>query len=437
MPAYLREPVAADPTKTPLATVTQGIEKPARFGMLSLTGGGTIQGSQIDIQSDISLAASGAFLARAILNHNTQSGLGRLDAISETIRLGQSPVSRNGPAQDQVLSSLRPLDVDDMIPALQGVILDAVGDVSGTASMAWGPGQATTSQAKVSTEALNFLTQLGQVAGLSGSFNLDNLWQARTAGPQNFKINQFDPGLPIRDMNIEFSLPGSNSLDLIDASWPFGDGKMSVRPASWTFRDGDQSFFVDVESVDLAELLRLTNIPDLKIDAKVSGVFPIEVRNGSVEIVGGRLTAPPGGGKIRYRRAGSTSPSEVSTKQVPWSRKLIRIQALTPPSKPMLPSEDIEYDIIQISVDGRITGDVTIAIVLQGANAQVLSGVPIKLTLKAKLPLGQITGMANQFFETATNADMIKELDKLDRAQNGKGILPDSYIPVAPVPPVQ
>jgi hypothetical protein len=105
----------------------------------------------------------------------------------------------------------------------------------------------------------------------------------------------------------------------------------------------------------------------------------------------------------------------------------------------MLPSEDIEYDIIQISVDGRITGDVTIAIVLQGANAQVLAGVPIKLTLKAKLPLGQITDMASQFFETATNVNMLKELDSMARAQNGKGFLPEPVTPVAPVtaPPVR
>jgi hypothetical protein len=438
VPAYLPDPaltpIPADQTAAPLATPTQGIEKPARFGMLSLTGEGTIQGSQIDIQSDISLAASGAFLARAILNHNTQSGLGRLDAISETIRLGQAPISRTGRTQNQTLSAVRPLDVDDIIPALQGVVLDAVGDVTGSASMAWAPGQTTVSQAKVSTDTLDFATLLGQVMGVAGSFSLDDLWEVRSAGPQRFSVRQFDPGLPIRDMNIEFSLPGSNSLELIDASWPFGDGKMSVRPASWTFRDGDQSFYVDVESVDLAELLRLTNIPNLKIDAKVSGVFPVEVRNGSVEIVGGRLTAPPGGGKIRYSGPGSAALSEASAKKLPWYRKLIRIQPLTPPSKPALPSEGIEYDILQISVDGRITGDLTIAIVLQGANAQVLSGVPIKLTVKAKLPLGQISDMANQFFETATNVNMLKELDKLDRSQNGKGFLPNPNSPVAPLP---
>ena len=437
VPAYLPDAAPTDPKATPPAVPTQGpalgIEKPARFAMLSLTGEGTIQGSQIDIQSDISLAASDAFLARAILNHNTQTGLGRLDAISQTIRLGQAPISRTGRTQDQPVSTVRPLDVDDMIPALQGVILDAVGDVTGSASMAWSPGQTTTSQATVSTDTLDFATLLGQVVGVSGSFNLDDVWQVRSSGPQRFSVRQFDPGLPIRDMNIEFSLPGTNNLDLIDASWPFGDGKMSVRPASWTFRDGDQSFYVDVESVDLAELLRLTNIPDLKIDAKVSGVFPIEVRNGSVEIVGGRLTAPPGGGKIRYSGPGSTDLSAANAKKLPWYRKLIRIQPLNPPSKPALLAEGIEYDILQINVDGRITGDLTIAIVLQGANAQVLSGVPVKLTVKAKLPLGQITDMANQFIETATNANMIKELDKLDRAQNGKGFLPEPSVPAAPV----
>lgn len=396
------------------------VPRPPRFGMLSLTGEGTINGSQIDIQSDISLAESGAFLARAILNHNAETGLGRLDALAETIAFGQMPKDSSGAVRE----SSRPLDADDLVPALQGVILDVVGDVSGSASMAWGPNQATVSDAKLSTANLDFLTMLGPVTNLTGDFSLDDLLKVRSAGEQGFTVAQFDPGLPIEDVNVVFALPGDNTLELKDASWPFADGKLSVRPASWTFRDGDQSFAVDVEDVDLAKFLGLTKIPNLQIDGKVSGVFPVEVRNGSVEIVGGRLQARDGGGKIRYTGPVPSSDPNAPPKKVPWYKRWF---APKPPTKAEIAAQalnGIEYEIDVITVDGRITGDLTLGVVLIGANPQILSGVPIKLNVKATLPVGQLTDMANRFLETATSADMLKELDKLDRSQNGKGFIP-------------
>ena len=398
----------------------QQIERPARFGMLSLTGEGIINGSQIDIQSDISLADSGAFLARAILNHNAETGLGRLDALAETISFGQMPKDSSGTFKQWN----RPLDADDIVPALQGVILDVVGDVSGTASMAWGPNQATVSDAKLSTENLDFLTMLGQVTNLTGDFWLDDLLKVRSAGQQGFTVAQFDPGIPIKDLNVVFALPGDNTLQLTDASWPFADGKLSVRPASWTFRDGDQSFAVDVEDVDLSEFLGLTKIPNLQIDGKVSGVFPIEARNGSIEIVGGRLQARDGGGKIRYTGPIPGSDPKRPAKKLPWYQRWFAPKQPTPAEIAAQALTGIEYKIDVITVDGRITGDLTLGVVLVGANPQVLSGVPIKLNVKATLPVGQMTDMATRFFESATNADMLKELDKLDRSRNGQGIIP-------------
>jgi hypothetical protein len=262
------------------------------------------------------------------------------------------------------------------------------------------------------------------VTNLTGDFSLDDLLKVRSAGQQGFTVAQFDPGLPIEDVKVVFALPGDNTLQLIDASWPFADGKLSVRPASWTFRDGDQSFAVDVEDVDLARFLGLTKIPNLQIDGRVSGVFPIEARNGSVEIVGGRLQAREGGGKIRYTGPIPGSDPKTPPKKLPWYQRWFAPKQLTPAEIAAQALAGIEYEIDVITVDGRITGDLTLGVVLVGANPQVLSGVPIKLNVKATLPVGQMTDMATRFFESATNADMLKELDKLDRSRNGPGFIP-------------
>jgi hypothetical protein len=290
--------------------------------------------------------------------------------------------------------------------------------------MAWGPNQATVSDAKLSTANLDFRTMLGQVTNLTGDFALDDLLTVRSAGQQGFTVAQFDPGLPIQDVNVVFALPGNNTLQLTDASWPFAEGKLSVRPASWTFRDGDQSFAIDVKDVDLAKFLGLTKIPNLQVDGKVSGVFPIEVRNGSVEIVGGRLQARDGGGKIRYTGPVPGSDPKTPPKKLPWYQNWFAPKQLTPAEIADQALRGIEYEIDVITVDGRITGDLTLGVVLVGANPQVLSGVPIKLNVKAILPVGQLTDMINRFLETAYTADMLKELDKLDRSQNGKVFSP-------------
>jgi hypothetical protein len=199
---------------------------------------------------------------------------------------------------------------------------------------------------------------------------------------------------------------------------------LSVRPASWTFRDSDQAFAVDVEDVDLARFLGLTKIPNLQIDGRVSGVFPIEARNGSVEIVGGRLQARDGGGKIRYTGPVPGSDPKTSPKKLTWYQRWFAPKQPTPAEIAAQALAGIEYEIDVITVDGRITGDLTLGVVLVGANPQVLSGVPIKLNVKATLPIGQMTDMATRFFESATNEEMLKELDKLDRSRNGKGIIP-------------
>lgn len=400
------------------------IERPARFAMLSLTGDGSINGSQIDIQSEINLADSGAFLARAILNHNSATGLGRIDALAERISFGQFPTNAAGVVQN----TTRPLDADDIVPALQGVILDMVGNVSGSASMAWGPNQQTVSDARLSTANLDFATMLGEVTNLTGDFSLEDLLKVRSAGLQGFTVASFDPGLPIQDIQVQFALPGDNTLELRDASWPFAEGRLSVRPATWTFRDGDQAFAIDVEQVDLAKFLGLSKVPNLQIDGKVSGVFPVEVRNGIVEIVGGRLEPQAGGGKIRYTRAQPLDTSPQTGRKAPWYQRLftprakIRQNKANPSPVNQIPNV-LEYEIDVITVDGRLTGDLTLGVVLVGSNSQVLSGIPVKLNAKATLPIGQINDMVSRLLETATTADMLKELDQFDRDNQGPGFL--------------
>jgi hypothetical protein len=406
--------------------ILKDIEKSPRYGEVRLVGSGTLNGNEVAIQSDVLEPASEIRMATLTMAHDIGSGTGRLAMDADDLLL--SPVPVRGRAG---------LDIVTLVPPLRGVVLDMVGVLSAAADIAWERDKPVVSSAKIATKGLDFETLLGPVTALAGDVALDDLLMVRTAGTQTIKIGELNTGgIPVQDGTIQFTLPGTNSLQLENASWPFADGKLSVRPATWTFRDGDQSFAIDVEDVDLAKLLRLTEVPNLEIDGKVSGVFPIEVRNGDVEIVGGRLKAREGGGVIRY-----TPPNQSPPPPPPgfFKRMRERLFGKPAPSGADLAMEALralEYNILEITVDGRISGELIMGVILEGANQQVLSGQPFKFNIKMNVPVGQLLENLNRFNNAGSSPEVLQELDRVMReeaAQKAKPTPPPAPTPI-PVP---
>ena len=401
--------------------IIKDIEKSVRYGEARLVGGGTLAGNQVTIIADVLEPASNIKMANLTLTHNIASGAGSLDVQAKDLLMSPEPV-RGRPG----------LDIVTLIPPLRGVVSDMVGVANASATVAWARTTPLVSSAKIDTRGLDFSTMLGPITGLSGEINLDDLLLVRTPGQQTIKVGSFDPGLPIENGTVNFSLPGNNSLQLEDASWPFAEGKLSVRPATWAFRDGDQVFAIDVENVDLAKLLRLTDVPNLEIDGKVSGVFPIEVRNGNVEIVGGKLRAREGGGVIRYTGPGA-SPPPPPPRGV-FARIRQRLFGKPAPAGADLAINALralEYKILEITVDGRITGELQVGVVLEGANQQVLSGQPFKFNIRMNVPVGQLLENLNRLNNAGSSPEVLKEIDRVMREE--RATTPPA-VPAVPVP---
>jgi hypothetical protein len=403
--------------------ILKDAEKSVRFGELRLVGSGTLAGNQVSILSDVLEPASEIKMATVMLSHDIASGSGNLDLTARDLLFSPRPVAT------------RPgLDIVTLIPPLRGVVSDMVGVANASANLAWSRTTPIVSRANIETKGLDFGTMLGPITGFAGDIKLDDILLVRTAGRQTIKVGLFDPGLPIENGTVQFVLPGNNSLRLEDASWPFAEGKLSVRPATWAFRDGDQSFSIDVEDVDLAKLLRLTDVPNLEIDGKVSGVFPIEVREGNVEIVGGRLKAREGGGVIRY-----TGPNPSPPPPPPgfFARMRQRVLGKAPPAGADLAIEALralEYKILEITVDGRITGELQMGVVLEGANQQVLSGQPFKFNVKMNVPVGQLLDNLNRLNNMGSSPEVLKEVDRVMREEAAKkAAMPPTPAP-APAP---
>jgi hypothetical protein len=402
-------------------------DKAQRFGEFRLVGAGNLSGNRITVAGDVQDPISNIKLADLVVDHNIASGGGRLALDATDLLMSPAPIDgRPG------------LDIADLIPPLRGVLTDMKGVINATTDIAWERNQPLVSGARIETKALDFGTLLGPVTALSGEVTLDDLLLVRSAGTQKLKIGSLNTGgIPVLDGTVLFALPGDNTLRLDDASWPFAEGKLSVRPATWAFRDGDQSFAIDVEDVDLAKLLRLTDVPNLEIDGKVSGVFPIEVRNGNVEIVGGRLRAREGGGMIRYTGPGAAPPPPPKGF---WGRTRERIFGKPAPKGADLAIEALralEYKILEITVNGRLSGELLMGVILEGANQQVLSGQPFKFNIKMNLPVGQLLDSLNSLPQAGQSAEVLAEIDRVlreDAAERAR-TMPSTPPPQPPPPP--
>jgi hypothetical protein len=389
-----------------------------RFGDLTLDGVGRIGDGEVRLTAVAQAALSKSELATFTLVHGLETGAGSL--VAEAIDLG---FVTGGPA------ALQP---DALVPGLRGVVADATGTVSGDARFAWTPDAPLVSTGRFAVRGLSFSTLLGPVSGLTGEAVFDDLLGLRSRERQEIRVRLFDPGLPIENGVARFTFPGNNDLRLDSASWPFAGGTLAVRPATWSFGDADQKFQIDVNDVDLAQFLRLTEVPNLEIDGRVSGVFPIEVRNGQVEIVGGRLAAREGGGVIRYTGPGVAPPPP--PKQGFFDRLLRR-----PPPPPqgadlaISALRALEYRVMEIRVDGRITGELQLGVVLEGANKDVLSGFPFRFNVTANIPVGQIRDGLSKVMDATTTIEQARELERLEA---GDAAPPAPVAPPAPpVPP--
>jgi hypothetical protein len=86
-------------------------------------------------------------------------------------------------------------------------------------------------------------------------------------------------------------------------------------------------------------------------------------------------------------------------------------------------------------VDGRITGELQMGVVLEGANQQVLSGQPFKFNIKMNVPVGQLLDNLNRLNNAGSSPEVLKEIDRVMREGASTTAVPNPPPPLTnPVP---
>lgn len=323
------------------------LEEGKRYEEVKFRGEAHLNNNDADFTGTFTMAASGMQVAHVTGRHNLESGNGGLS-------FEPTPLIFR-PRQFQ------PADLSPMLlgPANVTGRLDVGGEAS------WTP-DAFKASGVLDMKKLGFaLASAGVFEGVSGRVEVADLLNMQSAPGQRITIDKVTFGLPIEKGEIEFRLMGYDAIHLEGARFPFAGGFIRVDPDIFTFSSTAENRIVArADNWDLAVLAEQLKIPDTKLAGVVAGRFPVVFRTGSAEIDNATLKSVKPG-VIQY--SGSTGDAAA---QADENSKML-FDAL----------KDFQYEVLEVGLDGNLTGRMMVTLGVLGRNPDVLGGQPFRLNI--------------------------------------------------------
>ncbi len=344
----------------------------AKAGTATLKGVGiTLEGGPG--ATDFTYDGGTVFLAGTNLPALPVTGKGRLDsgkltgsAKTALPRAPQFPiyvdyVYENGTGQAELdipkfIFSPGGVQPQDLAPALRGKVVSVEGVASAKATIGFTPGQPITSKGTISLASMDFATLVGPFEGVSSDLTFSSLYPLRTSGVQTVKMEGFDPGIPLGEGTVTFTVV-KDGFDLIDARWPMGSGEISVEPTFWSTAGAVNNITVKVRDIALGDLIARLGNEDISATGQINGTLPIVIDGVYLTVEGGRVEIADGGA-ISVRTKQLDRAGEVN------GTAKIAIDAL----------KNFEYDELSLELNGSLNGDMKLGAVFTGSNPDVLGG---------------------------------------------------------------
>jgi hypothetical protein len=220
-------------------------------------------------------------------------------------------------------------------------------------------------------EGITFTSSGFEVGGLGLSLDLSQLSPPAAPPGQTVSIETLRAGLDLGGGTLRFGLRPDGVLLIEPMDWRFHGGRLSsvarVDPSAER-----NELLVGVGEVDLASLVAALGRADLQATGRVSGELPLRIEGGRIFADGGRLTASEEGGLIRYGTAREPGSGGQGLGLV--------LDALA----------NFHYRRLEIGVDGELTGELKLAIRLEGSNPDVYEGYPFQVNLNLDGPLADL-----------------------------------------------
>jgi hypothetical protein len=319
-----------------------------RFSEASFRGEGFLKNNALNFTGSFNMAKSGMQVAQVKGRHDLETAAGGLTF--EPIPL----IFRPGQFQPEDLSPLLtgPANVTGRL------------DVGGAAT--WNDAEGFKASGVLDLRKLGFvLASAGIFEGVSGRIEVADLFNLKSAPGQRVSIDKVTLGLPIEKGIIDFQLVGFDAIQLERAEWPFVGGFIRVDPDLFAFSSSAENRIVArAVNWDLAVLADQFKLPGLKLAGVVGGEFPVVFTTGSAEIDNAMLKSVKPGA-IQY----SGSPGDAAAQADENSKMLF--DAL----------KDFRYEVLEVGLDGNLTGQMLLKLSVLGRNPDVMGGQPFQLNI--------------------------------------------------------
>lgn len=178
------------------------------------------------------------------------------------------------------------------------------------------------------------------------------------------RIASVNPGLPVENISFNYGIDSRRTtINLHDLQATIFNGALRSEGVAYNWEAPENTFTMVLERIDLRTLLDMGAYEGVQASGIISGQVPIKIAGGTVSVAEGTLHEEAPGGSIRYQSANAGSSGNAALDLVN--------QALS----------NYQYDSLEADVNYLPSGDLNLAVRLQGANPDMNQGQRINLNL--------------------------------------------------------
>ncbi|MDO9319985.1 MAG: YdbH domain-containing protein [Gammaproteobacteria bacterium] len=309
--------------------------------------------------SNNNLSVNGRLL---IADRDILSVEGNVDLNSTTAQIhAQIPRLQFGPGQQTFAQLFLDIPVEaDIIAGSVAASADIAVRMNDTTGMqVSGPVQLNVDRLSgfyINTAVVDFSTDISGELLDSGDFVSEQALQGRIAN--------VNPGLPVENISFNYGVDTRRTtLDLHDLQATIFNGALRSEGVAYNWAAAENTFTMVLERVDLSTLLDMGAYEGVQASGIISGNVPVTISGGTVSVAEGTLHVEAPGGSIRYQPANAGGSGNAALDLVN--------QALS----------NYQYDSLEADVNYLPSGDLNLAVRLQGANPDMNQGQRINLNL--------------------------------------------------------
>lgn len=178
------------------------------------------------------------------------------------------------------------------------------------------------------------------------------------------QIGGIDPGLPAENITFDYSIDsGNTTLEIRNVQATMFNGTLSSMGLAFDWSAPENLFALAFDDIDLSRLLAMGAYEGINATGLVSGALPVRIAGSNVSVDGGTLQVQAPGGSISYQpaTAGDTGNAALDLVNLALS--------------------NYQYDVMDAEVDYLPSGELILAVKLEGISPAVNGGQQINVNL--------------------------------------------------------